>query len=333
MKGGPASARRKRVFTLMVGGFLPRLRSRDDKRFFLVHLPVPLLVFLILSSMLAVILLKSLPILKREGISIFIENVWKAVEDNPEKEKYGLLAAIYGTLYTSTIAILIAAPLAVGLAVAIEELTPRRLRGVVSILVDLMAATPTIVYGVWGATYLAPTMKEFLDFMYQHFSWIPFFSEPPVTGYTIATAGVMLGIMIVPYAAAVIREAYSMLPRHIREAAYSIGATRFETIRILLGAVRPSIIAGLVLAFGRAMGETVAVSLVVGNSLDTPIAVTRPGITVSSLIASMFKSASYYEYMESALFAGGLALFVIGLVVNTLGILYIKRWEEEMNRV
>ena len=324
---------RSRVFGLSLEGFLPRLRSRDDKRFFLLHLPIPLLVFLILTSMLAVILIKSLPVLEHEGLSIFTKNVWRAVEDNPEKEEYGLLAAIYGTLYTSVIAVLIAAPLAVGLAVAIEEIAPRRLRGAVAVLVDLMAAMPTIVYGIWGATYLAPAMKEILGFMYRHFGWIPFFSERPVTGYTIATAGVMLGIMVVPYAAAVIREAYSMIPQHLREAAYSVGATRFETIRILLGAIKPSIIAGLVLAFGRAMGETVAVSLVIGNSLDTPIAVSRPGVTVSSLIASMFKSASYYEYMESALFAGGLALFAIGLVVNTIGILYIKRWEEEVSRV
>ncbi|KSW12769.1 phosphate ABC transporter permease [Pyrodictium occultum] len=299
----------------------------------MVHIPVSILVFLILASMLAVILVKSLPVIRHEGLSVFVKNVWRAVEDNPEKEEYGLLAAIYGTIYTSVIAVLIAAPLSISLAVALEELTPKRLRGLVATLVDLMAATPTIIYGVWAMVYLAPVMRNFLDFMYRHFGWIPFFSEPPVTGYTIATAGVMLGIMVVPYAAALIREAYSMVPQHLREAAYSIGATRFEVIRILLGLVKPSIVAGLVLAFGRAMGETVAVSLVVGNAFDIPVAVSKPGITVSSLIASMFKTASYYKYMESALFAGGLALFVIGLAVNVIGMLYIRRWEEEISRV
>jgi len=309
---------------------LPRLRSRDDRVFFLVHLPVPVIVFMLLASMLAVILYMSLPILEREGLRVFTSNVWRP-SDDPAREEYGLLAAIYGTVYTSVIAVLVAAPLAVSLAVAIEELVPRRLRGAVEVLVDLMAATPTIVYGVWGLTYLAPLMKTVLNTLHEHLGWIPFFSKPTLTGLSYGTAGVLLGIMVVPYAAAVIREAYSMIPWHLREAVYSVGATRLEAIRVLLGSVRPSIVAALVLAMGRAMGETVAVSLVIGNSLNIDVALGSPGTTVSSLIASKFKAAAYYEYMMSALFAGGLALFLIGLAVNTLGILYIRRWEEEMH--
>jgi phosphate transport system permease protein len=283
---------------------------------------------MLLASMLGVMVIASAPILAKEGFEIWVSTQWIADVDNGV-ERYGLLAAIFGTIYTSIIAVLVASPLSVSLAVALEELIPPRLRGIVETMVDLMAATPTIVYGIWAATYLAPFMEKVLALLHDIAWWIPMFSEPPAAGYSIGTAGVMLGIMVTPYAAAIIREAYSMIPLHLREAAYSIGATRFEVIRILLGSIKPSIIAGLILAFGRAMGETVAVSLVVGNSLSLSPSLTRPGVTVSSLIASRFKASAYYEYLESALFAGGLALFVIGLLVNTIGILYIKRWEEE----
>ncbi|HIC98615.1 MAG TPA: ABC transporter permease subunit, partial [Pyrodictiaceae archaeon] len=147
---------------------------------------------------------------------------------------------------------------------------------------------------------------------------------------TLGTAGILLGIMITPYAAAMIREAYSAIPLSYVEAMYSLGATKLEAIRLRLGMIKPAIIAALVLGFGRAVGETVAVALVVGNSLTLTLSLTSPGTTVASLIANMFASAPYYTYMESALFAGGLALFIIGLVVNSVGLLVIKKWEERI---
>lgn len=310
---------------------LPRLRSRDDKVFFRLHVPTTVIVLLILLSMLAVLFAYSLPVLRHEGLRVFIDNAWKPNEDNPEKEYYGLAAAIYGSLYTGILALLVSAPLAVSLAVALEELVPRRLQGAVAILSDLMAATPTIIYGLWAMTYLAPMMYRVLVVLHRYLGWLPFFSQPPVPpGYSIATAGVMLGIMSTPYAAAVIREAYKMIPSHLREAAYGIGATRFEAIRLLLGTIKPSIVSALALAFARAVGETVAVTLVIGNSFNISPSVTVPGITVSSLIASQFGNAQLYKYMVSALFAGGLVLFFIGLAVNAVAVWFMKRWEEEM---
>ncbi len=312
---------------------MPRLRSRDDHRFFALHLPTTFIALLILLSMLTVLVLYSLPILHREGLSVFTTNVWKAPENNPQGERYGLAAAIYGTLYTGLIALMVSTPLAVSLAVAIEEFVPRRLQGLVSTLTDLMAATPTIIYGLWAMAYLAPLMLKVLSFLHRYLGWLPFFSQPPVTGYTIATAGVMLGIMSTPYAASVIREAYKMIPSHLREAAYSLGATRFEAIRLLLSTIKPSIIAALALAFARAVGETVAVSLVIGNSFTISPSVTVPGYTISSLIAAQFPNAGFYKYMTSALFAGGLALFFIGLVVNAVAVYYMRKWEEEIGHV
>jgi len=310
---------------------MPRLRSRDDRRFFLLHVPTTLVVLMILLSMLAVLVAYSLPILRKEGIHVFIDNAWRPSEDNPEKEYYGMAAAIFGSVYTGLLALLVSAPLALSLAVALEELVPSRLRGLVATLSDLMAATPTIIYGLWAMIYLAPVMYRVLLWLHRYLGWLPFFSEPPTPpGYSIATAGVMLGIMSTPYAAAVIREAYRMIPGHLREAAYSIGATRFEAIRLLLGTIKPSILSALALAFARAVGETVAVSLVIGNSFNISPSVTVPGITVSSLIASQFGNAQLYTYMTSFLFAGGLALFAIGLAVNLAAVWFMKKWEEEM---
>jgi phosphate transport system permease protein len=317
-------------------GFLERLlspwrvESRDDRVFVLMHLPASLVLLMVILSMLAVFLAYSAPVLSREGLHVFTDNAWRAVEGRPGEEWYGLAPAIFGSIYTSVIAIIIAAPLSIALAVVVEELAPPSLRGFLSLTTDLMAATPTIIYGIWGLAYLAPAMYEALSWLHRHASWIPLFSEEPASGYTIATAGVLLAVMSIPYAAAVIREAYSMIPASLREAAYAIGATRFEAVRILLGMIKPSILAGLALAFARAVGETVAVSLVIGNSFTITPSVTASGITVSSLIASQFGNAGFYHYMTSALFAGGLVIFLIGLSVNVVAILYMKKWEEAM---
>jgi len=307
-----------------------RVRSRDDRRFVLLHLPAAFILLLAILSMLAVFIAYSTPIIEKEGYRVFTSSLWRAVEGAPAREWYGLAPAILGSIYTSVIAVIIAAPLSVALAVTIEELAPSRLRGVLSVLTDLMAATPTIIYGVWGLAYLAPLMYGVLSWLHTHLGWLPLFREEPTSGYTIATAGVLLSIMSTPYAAAVIREAYSLIPASLREAAYAIGATRFEAVRILLGMIRPSIIAGLALAFARAIGETVAVSLVIGNSLTITASITSPGVTVSSLIASQFGNAEFYHYMTSALFAGGLVIFLIGVAVNAAAILYMRRWEEAM---
>ncbi|MCE4620210.1 MAG: phosphate ABC transporter permease subunit PstC [Desulfurococcales archaeon] len=306
------------------------VRSRDDERFLLLHLPAGLTLLLVILAMLGVFIAYSIPIISREGLHVFTDTTWRAVEGDPQAEWYGLLPAIYGSVYTSLIAVLIAAPLSVSLAVTLEELTPRRLRGSLSLLTDLMAATPTIIYGLWGLAFLAPHMYPILSWLSNHASWIPLFSKHPSSGYTIATAGVLLAVMSTPFAAAVIREAYSMIPLSIREAAYSLGATRLEVIRILLGMIKPSIVAGLALAFARAIGETVAVSLVIGNSMTITPSVTDSGITVSSLIASQFGNAGFYHYMASALFAGGLVIFAIGLAVNVAAVWYMKKWEEKV---
>jgi len=161
--------------------------------------------------------------------------------------------------------------------------------------------------------------------LYEHFSFIPLFSFEPL-GYSYLSAGVLLGIMVTPFASSIIREAYRMIPYTYREAAYAIGATRYEATKILLGYIKPAIVAGTLLAFGRAIGETVAVSLVVGNIFNIHPSLFAPGYTISSLIANQFGEAFIYEYMVSALFAAGLSLFFIGLAINILGIIILRRY-------
>jgi len=239
--------------------------------------------------MLAVYFSASIPIFKHEGLKIYTTNAWIASE-NPNKEFYGVLAAIYGSVYTSVLAVLIALPLSVSFAVFVIDYAPSRIKEPLIVATDIMAGLPTIIYGIY------------------------------------LSAGVLLGIMVTPFASAIIREAYRALPFMYREAVYSVGATRYEATKLLIKQIKPAIVAGLLLAFGRAIGETVAVSLVIGNTFNISPSLFAPGYTISSLIANQFGNAFIYKYMVPALFAAGLSLFFIGLAANVLGILILRRY-------
>ncbi len=294
-------------------------------RFKIFLLPVSSIVFGIFLLMLTVFLIASLPIFEKEGLSIYTTNVWKAVEGG--EEFYGVLSAIYGSVYTSVIALVIALPLSIGFAVFVIDYVPTKFKEVLIILTDIMAGLPTILYGIWGAFVLVPILRDYvMKPLYEHLSFIPLFSYPPTTGYSYLSAGVLLAIMVTPFASAIIREAYRMIPKVYREGVYALGLTRYEATKVLVGYIKPAIVAGTLLAFGRAIGETVAVSLVVGNTFNIHPSLFAPGYTISSLIANQFGNAFIYRYMPSALFASGLALFVIGLIVNVLGLMVLRRW-------
>ncbi len=273
------------------------------------------------------------PIFRKEGLGVYIWNVWRAVEGNPEAEEYGLAAAILGTIYVAVIAVLVSLPLSLALVLLTTEYLPsKRLREAVSALVDAMAALPTIVYGLWGVAVLAPLLRDYVMLpLYRCCRWFPLFSAYPYTGNTIFTAGVLMGIMSVPYVAALIREAYLMVPRGIREAVYALGATKSEAIRVALGYIKPVVLAAALLGFGRAAGETVAVALVVGDVLKISVSPFTPGYTIAALIATQYGNAFLYAYMESALFAGGLMLLLIGVAVNTAGIALMNKWIREVH--
>ncbi len=298
--------------------------------FDIISFPVILVIFLLFAGMLFVFFRSALPALEHFGIDLYIKNIWQA-STVPQKEVYGIAAALWGSFYTSLIAILISLPISTAFSVFIVDYAPRGLKNILTILSDVMAGLPTIIYGIWGAFVLVPFLRHWvMKPLYRYFSFIPLFNYPPVGGYSYLSAGVLLAIMITPFVSAIMREAYQMIPITYREAAYAVGATKFEATRILLGYIKPAVISGVILGFGRAVGETIAVSLVIGNTFNLTYKLFVPGYTISSLIANQFGNTFLYTYMTSTLFAAGLALFAIGLAVNILGIHILRRWEKNV---
>jgi len=304
--------------------------SRVADRFRLITSPAVFFVFILFCGMLAVYFSNAYPAIRREGVHLFLDNTWRAAEE-PEEEYYGIAAAIWGSIYTSSIAILISMPLAISYSIFVVDYAPKRVKNVLIITSDVMAGLPTIIYGIWGVFVLVPFMKRYvMTPLYEHLHFIPLFSTPPISGFSYLSAGVLLGIMVTPFSSAIIREAYQMVPFRYREGAYALGLTRYEATKVLLGYIKPAIYSGLVLAFGRAIGETVAVSLVIGNSFNLTPSIFSPGYTISSLIANQFGNSFIYGHMRPVLYAAGLVLFLIGFLVNLAGMFILRRWKKNV---
>jgi phosphate transport system permease protein len=261
----------------------------------------------------AMFLVEAYPIIARDGLAVFLETRW-----DPVRESYGVLQALVGTVLTSAVAMALAMPMAIGVAVTINEILPARLRGIFGSLVDLTATMPTVIFGLWGLFVLGPTLKSLVNYLAG--------GVVMASPYTLFTAGVLLAIMVTPYAAAVIREGYALVPKPVEEAIYAMGATKFEAVLIKLRYIKNYILGGFFLALGRAMGETVAVAMVVGGNFSRfTTNIFESGITISSLIALQFPNAASYQYMVPALFAGALLLTLFGLVINAVAIYIIQR--------
>lgn len=277
-------------------------------------LSVPLLLLVIFLE----VGLAGWPALRQFGVGFLTTSVW-----DPVAGEFGAAPAVVGTILTSVIALLIAAPLALGGAIFLSDFSPNWLRQPVSFLIDLLAAVPSVVYGLWGIFVLLPLLREhvmpFLRDTLQ-LGATPFFTGPAY-GPSVLAAGLILSIMVLPYIAAVSREVLMAVPRSQREAALALGATRWETIT---GAVVPyarsGIIGGVILGLGRALGETMAVTMVIGNRHELAASLFAPGYTMASLIANEFSEATSDLHL-AALMAVGFALFLITLVVNA-----IARW-------
>jgi phosphate transport system permease protein len=265
----------------------------------------------------AMFLVEAYPIIARDGVAVFFQTRW-----DPVRESYGVLQALTGTVLTSAVAMALAMPMAIGVAVTINEILPARLRGIFGSLVDLTATMPTVIFGLWGLFVLGPFLHEAVNSVSKFLVGYEVMTSP----YTLFTAGVLLAIMITPYAAAVIREGYALVPKPVEEAIYAMGATRFEAALIKLRYVKNYILGGFFLALGRAMGETVAVAMVVGGNFSRfTTNIFESGITISSLIALQFPNAASYQYMVPALFAGALLLTLFGLAINAVAIYIIQR--------
>jgi len=262
----------------------------------------------------------SLPAIQRFGLGFLATTRW-SVND----EVFGALTQIYGTLVTSFIALLIAVPIGIGVALFLsEDYLPPRIKQPIVFLIELLAAIPSVVYGLWGIFVLIPLLRPFGIWLNANFGWIPIFSTAPA-GPGIYAAGIILSIMILPIIAAISRDALVAVPTEIRQAAYGLGATRWETIfQIILPAAFSGIVGGIMLALGRAMGETMAVTMVIGNSNSIDLSILSQGSTVSSLLANQFAEAGGLQV--SSLMYAALILFGLTLVVNVLAELIVRRF-------
>jgi len=241
---------------------------------------------------------------------------WRTSNWDPVAGDFGALPFIWGTLYSSVLALLIAAPVALGIAVFISELSPPVLRAPLIFLTELLAAIPSIVYGLWGIFVLVPIVRDLETGMPESLRALPLFSGPPF-GVGMLAAALILAVMVVPFTSAVAREVLKTVPMTQREAAYALGATRFEAIRAAMFYARTGIVGAVMLGFGRALGETMAVTMVIGNNPQVSLSLFAPQYTMAAVIANEFTEAANALYL-SALIGIGLVLFIITLLVNML---------------
>lgn len=258
------------------------------------------------------VILQAVPALRIFGGSFLFSRSW-----NPPQNNYGALPTIYGTVISSALALLLAFPIGLASAIVLSEnFLPPSLRRTLIFLIELLAAIPSVVYGLWGIYVLIPLLKPIGNWLYNHWSWIPFFSTPYI-GPGMFPAGIILAIMILPILTAIARDSLASVPPELRWAAYGVGSSRWQTIfGILLPAAASGILGGTMLALGRALGETMAVTMVIGNKHQMGLSLLAPSSTIASLLANQFPEAS--ELQRAALMYAGLLLFGITLVVNIL---------------
>ena len=260
------------------------------------------------------------PAIRAFGAGFLFSSTW-----DPVRDVYGAAPMIYGTVVSSVLALLLAVPLAVGVAIFLTEFAPGWMRGPIGALVELLAAIPSVVYGLWGIFVLLPALREFVVPPLQAtLGWSPLFSGT-FRGNSMLAAGIILAVMIVPYISAVAREVLLAVPKHQREAALALGATRWEMVwTAVLPYGRAGITGAVVLGLGRALGETMAVTMVVGNRHALSLSLLEPGYSMAAAIANEFTEATTAMHI-AALFEIGLVLFVMTVLVNAVARLLVWR--------
>ncbi len=297
--------------------FNPKWGKHDRVLFVICFFPsimVLILVFLIF----VVFTNHAFPILRKEGISFFYSAKWWPDED-PSKCFYGILSALVGTLITSILAISISIPVTIAMIIAFNEVLPKRIGNALSTLVLVMSGLPTVIYGLWGIDTVIPFIKNVarcLGF--------------ETTGFSILSASIVLAIMITPYSFAIANEIYRYIPNTYREAIYSLGARTWQATRVLLSMARLGLIAATLLALGRAASETIVTTMLIGNTPSLTLNIFSSGTTIASLIATQFGEAYLYPYMESALYAAALVLFILGFMLSSIGLYLITMWRRQV---
>lgn len=276
---------------------------------------------LLLAAIAIVVFIQALPAVQEFGLGFLVTSAWNPVEG---REQYGALPMIYGTLVSSLIALIIAVPLGLGTAIFLsEDFIPLQIRTVLVFLVELLAAIPSVVYGLWGIFVLIPFLKVIGDWLHSNFGWIPLFRTSPV-GPGMLPAGVILAIMVLPIITAISRDSLAALPPQLRQGSLGLGASRWGTIfRVLIPAAFSGIVGGTMLALGRAMGETMAATMIIGNSNQLNISILAPANTIASLLANQFAEAKGMQV--SALMYAAFVLVVMTLVVNVLAQMIVNR--------
>ena len=287
-----------------------------------------LLVLLSLGGILISLLIGALPSIQTFGLGFFTSSEWDAVQG-----QYGALAPIYGTLATSAIALLIAVPVSFGIAVFLTELCPLWLRRPLGICVELLAGIPSIIYGMWGLFVFAPFFSEYVQpFFIDTFGGLPLIGalvQGAPMGIGLFAAGLILAVMIIPFIASVMRDVFEITPAMLKESAYGLGSTRWEVVRhVVLPYTKAGVVGGIILGLGRALGETMAVTFVIGNTFNISPSLYHSGVSITSALANEFAEAVDPLHLSSLLYLG-LILFVITFLVLCLSKLMLLRMQHQ----
>jgi len=303
---------------------LPSLRFKGDGFFLALTVAASSAVIVIMALLVIKIYEGAAPVFNRFGFSFLTSVEWNPVEG---MEAYGALPYLLGTLVTSAIALIVGVPISLGVAIFLAEIAPSRIREPLSYLIELLAAVPSVIYGLWGVFVFRFWVRDLIETpLSTYLGFIPLFSGTPY-GLSILTGGLILAIMIIPTVSAVCKEVLLAVPNTQREAAYSLGATRWEAIRIgVLSYARAGIVGAIILGLGRAVGETMAVTMVIGNAVGPsalPTSLIKAGQTMASLIANEFNEADPVSLHPSALIGVGFILLISALVINVVAQLLI----------
>jgi len=313
---------------------LPRVAAAKSRRgaagdFIFLHLTFlfALLVLLILGGVIVALIDGALPALRYFGVGFLYTDVW-----NPVTEKFGALAPIFGTLVTSAVAMVVGIPVAFGVAMFITEICPIWLKRPLATMIELLAAIPSIIYGIWGLFVFAPFVQQYIQpAIIDSLGNVPgigaLFAGPPL-GIGVLTAGFILAIMVLPFISSIMRDVFETVPPMLKESAYGLGATRTEVVlQVVLPYTRIGVVGGIMLGLGRALGETMAVTFVIGNAHRISTSILQPGTTISASLANEFTEAVGDLYLSSLL-ALGLILFFITFIVLAFAKLMLLRLQK-----
>ena len=292
-------------------------KSLGDRIFQTILFIAAAIILIIVAAMIGMMVSNSLPTIQRFGLGFLIGAEW-----NPAMDRYGALPFVYGTVISSLIALVLSVPVSVGVAIFLTEQASPKVARPIAFLVELLAAIPSVVYGLWGIFVLAPFIREYLGPFLQTYLGFVIFFQGRLTGIGMLTGSIILAIMITPIITTVVRDVLEAVPVTQREAAFALGATKWETTQVVLANAASGIAGAVVLGLGRALGETMAVTMVIGNTPQISLSLFEPAYTIASVLASNFADATGGIYL-SALIEIGLVLFLVTFVVNALAKLMV----------